>query len=141
MPDVTPRPSEVVLSSVEARALIWTILKRERETGVEVTREELAAIRASFLEDPPLSRPRPVNNPAVYYFRVGNRIKIGFTVNVEGRVRNLMPEEVLGWEPGDRNLETKRHRQFAAYRVAREWFEDVPAIRRHIEENCQPHCS
>ena len=70
--------------------------------------------------------------PVVYYFRVGNRIKIGWTRNLERRIETLMPEEVLAIEPGPQQLETRRHRQFAGYRIVREWFVDCPAIREHI---------
>ena len=126
-----------VMPPDQARALIWQIYRREVATGVEVTREEMAQLRASLAEDPSLSRLAPIPDPVVYYFRVGNRIKIGFTNNVTTRARDLMPEEVLGWERGERELEAKRHQQFARFRVAREWFEDCTAIRRHIERCCQ----
>lgn len=125
------------LSWHETRALIWQIYRREQAAGVEATREEIAQIRAGLADDPPFARLLPVPDPVVYYFRVGNRIKIGFTGNVTNRVRDLMPEEVLGWERGERSLEAERHRQFARHRVNREWFEDCPAIRQHIEKHCQ----
>ena len=68
----------------------------------------------------------------IYYFRVGNRIKIGWTRNLAQRIATLMPEEVLATEPGLQRLETTRHHQFAQYRITREWFKDCPAIREHI---------
>jgi hypothetical protein len=69
----------------------------------------------------------------VYYVRVGDRIKIGFSAHLDARLRSLPVEEVLGWESGDRGLEAHRHRQFAVHRTAREWFTDCPEIRAHIQ--------
>lgn len=123
--------------TAEATRLMLLDLMRRQQAGEEITADHLRPVRQGMREHRPLSKPLPVADPVVYYFRVGNRIKIGYTGNLEGRVKNLMPEEVLGWEPGPPSLEKKRHRQFASHRTAREWFEDCPAIRRHIEGNCQ----
>jgi hypothetical protein len=71
--------------------------------------------------------------PLVYYLKVGNRIKIGFSAHLDRRLQSLPVEEVLGWEPGDRSLEAHRHRQFREHRTAREWFKDCPEIRAHVQ--------
>lgn len=72
------------------------------------------------------------HQPVVYYMRVGNRVKIGFTTNLTARIAQVMPEEVLTTEPGGRLLEDVRHRQFADLRVAREWFRLEGPLIGHI---------
>jgi len=66
----------------------------------------------------------------VYYLRVGERVKIGYSVDVKRRMRAYPPgSELLAVEPGDRELETKRHRQFSGSRTdGREWFRPTPDI-------------
>ena len=64
----------------------------------------------------------PTGN-VVYYIRFGDRIKIGTTGNLTGRLMTLPHDELLATEPGGIELEKQRHRQFAADLVAgREWF-------------------
>lgn len=77
-------------------------------------------------------RERLQHTPVVYYMRVGNRVKIGFTTNLTARVSQVMPEEVLAIEPGGRLLEDVRHRQFAALRVTREWFRFEGPLAAHV---------
>lgn len=68
-------------------------------------------------------RPRTVRAASVvYYMRVGNRCKIGMTRNLPRRLHALTPEELLGTEPGGRQVEARRHEQFAALRTNNEWF-------------------
>lgn len=73
----------------------------------------------------------------VYYVRLGDHIKIGYTVNMTQRMNALRADlsQVLATEPGGRELEAERHQQFAAERVSRR--EDFNPSRRllaHIEE-------
>lgn len=74
----------------------------------------------------------------VYYILVGVHIKIGFTTNMNRRVRAYPPDSnVLGVERGSRELERERHKQFEAHRsLGREWFVDDESIRKHIEDVC-----
>jgi len=76
----------------------------------------------------------PVPKSVVYYMRVGNRVKIGYSTNLEGRIAAVMPEEVLAVEPGGRMLEEVRHRQFADLHVTREWFRHESPLTEHIEK-------
>jgi hypothetical protein len=75
-------------------------------------------------------KPRSV----VYYIQVGERIKVGTTVNLTARKAAYPPgSEVLATELGSYDLESERHRQFAAYLVAgREWFHPGPKLLAHI---------
>lgn len=86
--------------------------------------------------DPQLDRSReiPPEPTFVYYIQFGTRIKIGYTTNIRQRLGNLPYDEVLALEPGSRDLEQVRHRQFMAHRVgAGEWFFDNPDLRSHIK--------
>lgn len=62
----------------------------------------------------------------VYYLRFGNRIKIGTSTNLKGRLATLPYDEILALEPGDVTLERRRHHQFFPMLVAgqREWFHE-----------------
>ncbi|MFE2969898.1 GIY-YIG nuclease family protein [Streptomyces sp. NPDC059340] len=70
----------------------------------------------------------------VYYIRRGAVIKIGTTAQPAKRFATLLPDEVLGFEPGDRALEQERHRQFAHLRVGlTEHFRITPALLEHAQ--------
>jgi hypothetical protein len=69
----------------------------------------------------------------VYYARQGNLIKIGTTKNLANRMSDLGAQGVLVVEMGGSDVETARHRQFAAHRShRREWFHAAPALIEHI---------
>jgi hypothetical protein len=71
----------------------------------------------------------------VYYLRFDDRIKIGTTGNPRGRFASLPWDELLAFELGNRQLERRRHEQFAAHRVPRtEWFEWNAPLAAHIAE-------
>ena len=72
----------------------------------------------------------------VYYVRIGDHIKIGYTVNMYQRLIGLRvsAEDVLATEPGARALEAQRHAEFAAERIGRkENFNPSPRLLAHIE--------
>lgn len=58
----------------------------------------------------------------VYYMRIGNRVKIGFTTGLAERLRAIRPEELLAIEAGGYELEQRRHREFGHLRTHGEWF-------------------
>ncbi|MER8219707.1 hypothetical protein ABTZ58_03735 [Streptomyces sp. NPDC094143] len=70
----------------------------------------------------------------VYYMRFGNLIKIGTTIRLYERAKDLKPDEILAVEPGTYDLELQRHRQFARYRANGEYFYPGPALREHIRQ-------
>lgn len=82
-----------------------------------------------------VSRERP---SCVYYVLMGDRIKIGTSRSLAGRLTQLMarPRDVLAIEPGDATLERERHTQFAADRIdrGREFFRPSEALCSHIEQ-------
>lgn len=77
----------------------------------------------------------------VYYLRVGERIKVGYSVDVKRRMRAYPPgSQLLAVEPGDRELETQRHRQFAGSRTdGREWFRPTPDLLELVAEIVQTY--
>jgi hypothetical protein len=72
----------------------------------------------------------------VYYVRIHNYIKIGYTTNVRARMSQLRADvsDVLATEPGGKDLELSRHKQFADLRIgARENFKADKRLMAHIE--------
>lgn len=73
----------------------------------------------------------------VYYLSFRDLIKIGTTSNLQQRWVGMgYGESLLGFELGDRKRETARHRQFQMYHSHREWFDNCPQIRAHINKVC-----
>jgi hypothetical protein len=68
----------------------------------------------------------------VYYIRRGDLIKIGFTEDPAQRFSALLPDEILAFEPGGRNEETFRHRQFDHLRGRGENFRQALELLEHI---------
>lgn len=75
----------------------------------------------------------PPDRPVVYYVSFADRVKIGYSRDFRTRLYNLPHDEVLAVEPGSRELERMRHRQFAPQRITHEWFRLDDALRSHIE--------
>lgn len=73
----------------------------------------------------------------VYYVRIGEHIKIGYSTNMQARLSQLRLNHsaVLATEPGGRELEKQRHHEFRGYRIntAREDFAPGAGLMAHIE--------
>lgn len=91
-----------------------------------------------YTEEPQPNRPQPKDSShgTVYYVQVGAHIKIGWTRDLDKRMRAYPPNsQLLAAQPGTRQDETKMHRRFAAHRThGREWYAPVPSILHHIEQ-------
>jgi hypothetical protein len=81
-----------------------------------------------------------VEKPAstVYFVRIGKFIKIGFTTDLERRLAGLRGASaermsVLLTIPGERDVEQRLHKLFAAQRVRNEFFHDAMPIRNFID--------
>lgn len=70
----------------------------------------------------------------VYFVRLGNRVKIGFTTNLAARMAAIPHEEILGVMPGSLRDEKRCHAAFAHLRTTGEWFEDAPDLRAFIAD-------
>jgi hypothetical protein len=75
----------------------------------------------------------------VYYIRTGDRIKIGTTADLRKRMAALMPDEVLAAEPGAREVERERLRQFRHLRIAGERFAPGDDLTAHISAVRKEH--
>lgn len=78
----------------------------------------------------------------VYYIRIGDYIKIGFTTNLSERIRSLRVDasDVMATEPGGREKEHQRHEQFKSIRRGRwENFERTPDLLTHIAKVRREH--
>jgi len=70
----------------------------------------------------------------IYYLRIGDRIKIGYSRDVKRRMRAYPPDsKLLAVHPGTPQMETEMHQRFAGSRAAgREWFNETVDLREHI---------
>lgn len=91
---------------------------------------------------PPSSEPEEPEAPepgakvgTVYYLLVGEAIKIGWTTDLERRMREYSPgAQLLAIETGPRKLELARHHLFNEFLLyGREWFSDGPELREHLK--------
>jgi hypothetical protein len=82
------------------------------------------------------------NRASVLYFaRVDDRIKIGWTSDVERRMREIFKltkcrPALLGTVPGDKPDELALHSRFAAHRIVGEWFAANDEILSYVEAVC-----
>jgi hypothetical protein len=95
-----------------------------------------AALRARevALDEPTTEEIEAKRQGHVYYLRVGEQIKIGFSADVKRRLRAYPPgSELLAVEPGTKTLELGRHRQFVeCLDAGREWFRPEAKLLEHI---------
>lgn len=79
----------------------------------------------------------PVTISRVYFAGRGGLIKIGTTVHLRLRIRQLGydggPVTLLTSIPGGPVLEEKLHRRFAAHRHQGEWFHDCAPLRQYLD--------
>lgn len=103
--------------------------RQARETIANLAVIEDDEVKGQLSED---HRRRYAEQSVVYYVRLRDLIKIGTTVNMTARSGDLLWDEVLATEPGDRELEQMRHRQFHHLRVRGERFTAGPDLMSHI---------
>lgn len=87
----------------------------------------------------PPTHPRHRAEPAVYFIKCGEYIKIGWSVNWHSRIKNMevgnpYPIEVLLVLGRPQIFEKTMHAKFHSLRHRGEWFKDDPRIRAYIEE-------
>jgi hypothetical protein len=121
---------------------------------VDLPREELERLavakgRADFEKDPrspvrqalarrytasPIdpAKELQLGGSVVYYMRIGNRVKIGWSAGVLKRVSAINPEELMAVEPGGRPQEAMRHAEFRSLRTHGEWFRLESPLTDHI---------
>ncbi|MGW4028233.1 GIY-YIG nuclease family protein [Streptomyces sp. NPDC004838] len=139
------RLSRLVDPADPAFDAIATVLTEMSDAGVDFTAEVVQIAitlgRHRHRQDhlpqrlaPSTSRGNRTAGPVVYYIRRGNLIKVGTTVNLRDRMNVLMPDEVLAVEPGGRDVESQRHRQFRELRTSSrgEYFFPGKALQQHV---------
>jgi hypothetical protein len=116
--------------------------KRAGVRGIEVNAAVLLQVEKTVKRGRPVT-PNPgrrtthvTHGPIVYFLRFAGRVKIGTTTRIGSRLLGIPHDELLAYEPGNRQQEQLRHRQFAAYVVPghREWFEAVPELLAAVRE-------
>lgn len=75
----------------------------------------------------------------VYFIRVGDFIKIGWSTRPMDRLRQLQTShpdelEIMGTIKGERSLEGKIHKRFSKNRVRGEWFEEDGPLLDYIDK-------
>ena len=96
--------------------------------------------RARYIRDNGFEGKKPaakanVNEPGwVYYIRMGDTIKIGYSIDVAQRMRAYPPNaELLAAHPGTELLEKQIHQKFREHLVrGREWFSPAVELMAHI---------
>lgn len=78
----------------------------------------------------------------IYFLQVGDKVKIGFTQDVERRISELQVAspfnlKLLVTIPGSLVTERRLQKRFMALRVAREWFRYEPPIIGFVERERQ----
>lgn len=81
-------------------------------------------------DSPDSELPRP-RIDVVYYLQWDDRIKIGTSSRPRARLGAIWHQELLAFERGGRELERRRHRDFAHLREGGEWFTAAPELRAH----------
>lgn len=142
-PPGPPRPSDLIDRDDPAFSRILRAAVAAQTRGDTGTPEELvlAAIaegRAAHIKAKTPTRSGPTHEddqrkiPRVYYMRIGNRVKIGYTTNLRGRLASLNPEELMTFEYGGIDRERARHQEFARLRTHGEWFRYESPLVEHI---------
>ncbi|MCK2036867.1 GIY-YIG nuclease family protein [Microbacterium sp. SSW1-49] len=101
-------------------------------TGTRVDQAWLCAVcgwRYGDVPDDGLPLPRV---DVVYYLRFDRRVKIGTSHRPRQRLKAIRHDELLAFERGDRALERRRHKEFAALREGGEWFTLTPTVETHV---------
>lgn len=100
-----------------------------RQARKRFERQRIEAVYDGFLKNS-----SPEADGLVYYMRINQQIKIGYTTNLTQRSRAYPPgTELLAVEPGTKETERERHIKFSRFRKrGREWFVEAPELTEHM---------
>ena len=128
----------------ERRSTILDLAVCDRH-ALNVYRTVAVAIRDSEVK-PPVEKPkrsaqrnRRTTMGLVYFMRFGRLIKIGYTTNLQSRIKSLGPDEVLATIPGTMIDEERIQHQFGACWLGREMFEPSSDLMEYIESIRESH--
>lgn len=137
----TGHAADIASAVVESQVAVHRF--QQNLTMANSERMAFAQVGAAIQEqyDAELAERRQGREGFVYYIQVDERIKVGFSTDVKRRMRAYPPaSKLLAVEPGDRDLEKRRHRQFAAsLAYGREWFTPTQDLREHIDTVLAQH--
>ncbi len=135
---VTSVLSDMVKAGIEVNEqTVDTAIKLARLATAPSPAEQIRTTRA--LGGLPMYGPGADRNSIVYYVQRGSLIKIGTTSQPKKRFRDLVPDAILAFEPGDYKIEAARHRQFQSLRRGREYFEPRALLLAHIKRVRSQH--
>lgn len=109
---------------------------QDKYAAWEAEQEDRATIREITVVDAP-PRNGVINIPGhIYYLLVGELIKIGYTKNMEQRMRQYPPNsKLLAVHPGTMRTERQMHSMFFnSIAKGKEWFAVTPSLVKHIED-------
>lgn len=117
-------------------AIHFDRLDEERKEVTEARVQREFKLRAQIKKHDEEAAARAIEAGWVYYIRVDERIKIGYSADVRERMRAYPPHsDLLAVHPGTRTLEREMHAMFkGALAAGREWFHPVPDLLAHIEQ-------
>lgn len=86
-----------------------------------------------YSQQPKPERTPQGHEPIVYYFALGDLVKIGTSQNIARRAEAFNPQEILAIERGGYEHERQRHELFAPLLVHGEWFRHEDPLLSYIE--------
>lgn len=122
---------EMLASAVSLARRAQLPAERDSETRRVASRARVAGIDLNG-----------VHGARVYFVRNGDRVKIGYTTNLRGRLDALClrTDAVLLLLEGGKDLERALHRHFAEHRVPNtEWFRYTEEIKTYISQKLNRH--
>lgn len=118
-----PSDPDIARRAVEAGRRAY-----ERDPSTVARRYIRESVAARHGVDPDAS------GEVVYYMRIGNRVKIGWSTSLASRLATINPEELMATELGGRKLEHARHQEFRELHSHGEWFRLESPLVEHIEQ-------
>ena len=147
------QPPYTIPAEARERRCVWPRCPKTRYAGsplcashLEIAHSVWSIERAGKINPPieieasPLPAPKPVDG-IVYFIRSGGYIKIGWTSNLDKRMKAYPPDTtLLAVMPGTRKDERAIHKRFAHLLThGREWFPLAPQITEYIGQVTRQH--
>ncbi len=87
--------------------------------------------------------PRDLPQGYVYFFKAGNHVKIGFSINPKDRMHSIQTGSpvrgiMVKFVPGTARTEQSFHKRFAEYRLKGEWFDLRGTLTKYLEHCVRP---
>lgn len=120
---------------------VYDIVVNSRYYMAAINASKAAQVEYATETTPQEDKPKPPTKGTIYFLRSGPHIKIGWTSNLNKRMRAHAPDSVLlATCPGTRKDENRLHRRFAVHRThGREWYALVPPLLEHIKGVVRDH--